>query len=84
MKTSKTNDRKKVCLTVAEAIKILEAMKSKSQFLKEIKNHPKKKDWIVEGDNLDEDGNIQLFIIENNKENNKVLFPHKPINLNNL
>ena len=83
-KIMKNKKRRPVCLTVGEAIKILETMKSKSQFLKEIKKHPHKKDWIVEGDNLDKDGNIQLYIVENNKENNRALFQHKPINLNNL
>lgn len=82
MKTNK--ERKKICLTVEEAIKVLEGMKSKSTFLKEIKKHPNKKDWIVEGDQLDENGEVKLYIIENNEENNRALFQHKPINLNSL
>lgn len=80
MKTNK--ERKKICLTIEEAIKILEGMKSKSNFLKEIKEYPNKKDWIVEGDISDDNGNVQLYIIENNEENNRALFQHKPVNLN--
>lgn len=78
----KKNTRKKVCLTIEEAINILEKMKSKSTFLKEIKLHKNKKDWVIEGDEPDEDGQPKFYIIENNEENNRALFQHKPIDLN--
>ena len=75
-------NRKKICLTIEEAIDILEKMKSKSTFLKEIKLHKNKKDWVIEGDEPGEDGTPKFYIIENNEENNRVLFQHKPVNLN--
>ncbi len=78
----KKNTRKKICLTIEEAINTLEKMKSQSTFLKEIKLHKNKKDWVVEGDETDEDGIPKFYIIENNEENNRALFQHKPINLN--
>ena len=74
--------RKKVCTKISEALKVLP--NKKSPLYKELKNHPNKNDWLVEGDYLTEDGKPNLFIIEDTKENAKMLLQHQQIDLSDI
>jgi hypothetical protein len=77
-----TNKRHKIIMKIGEALKKMKKDKlPKSPFQEELKKYPSNY-WLVEGDEPNEKGKPQFFIVEDNPRNNELLSGHTPIDLN--
>ena len=76
------NMRKPICLRIKEALEVLP--NKNSPFYKELSKYENINDWLIEGDSLDENGNMTFYILEDSAENNKVISQHQQFDLNNI
>ena len=72
--------RHKIIMKVSEAMDRLAKIEN-SQFREELSTYPPNY-WLVEGDDPNEEGKPQFFILDDCPENNRVLSGHTPIDLN--
>jgi len=75
----------RIIMKLEEALMIMkDSGDDKTEFYKELFNHPDKNDWLVEVDVKDKPGERKFYIVKNCPENNKLLLQHQVVNLKRL